>query len=342
MGGHVRQFAVCSIEGSTSLWTMQWDADNLALHVTASCTQLNRPFALAADPTGRWLYLVEFGDAATLVVLRRPHQNKTDYVVSERLPLPGASGACSVRISNDGSHLAIAGYDSANAVLVNLSGTGDSISSWETIALGGSGPDSERQTGSHPHDVLFHGDTLLVADLGADAVHQINLYDRSVHSSPLPAGSGPRHLTAVGDQLFVASGELDSTMMLLRLDQGEIHVLDSIPATSQLVPDRNYPSTVIADARKNLVYLANRGADSVMVARVVNERLVPVREVSTGGAWPEHLALCESHLLVAHSRGDSVVAIRLDDEGLPREDDVMARAHIPSAMWVEALPGVHR
>ena len=342
MDGRTRQVAVCSFAGPPSLWTIRWGAGSFSLDATSSDIPLIQPFALAADPAGHWLYLVEFGDDAALVVLRRPRESDADYDIIEKVPLPGVSGACTVRLSSDARHLAIAGYSSANVVLVKLTATGDGVSHVDTIAFKGSGPDPERQSVSHPHDAHFYGNTLLVADLGADAVHEVSLSDLSVRSSPLTAGSGPRHLVAIGDQLFAVSGELDSTMMLLRLDGGMFHLLDSIPATSRSVPDRNYPSTVIADVERNLVYLANRGADSVMVARVVNDRLVPMREVPTGSAWPESLTLCDDHLLVAHSQGDSVVAIRLDDEGLPFEGDVNARTTIPSAMWVEALPDVRR
>jgi Lactonase, 7-bladed beta-propeller len=80
------------------------------------------------------------------------------------------------------------------------------------LQLNGSGPNTDRQQSSHPHDVVtVPGRTeILVPDLGADRTWRLT-YDEagsalSVQGSvEYPAGSGPRHAVFQGQSTFSAT-----------------------------------------------------------------------------------------------------------------------------------------
>ena len=113
------------------------------------------------------------------------------------------------------------------------------------IQHAGSGPNLGRQAGPHPHMVLFYppevtgqgprGD-VLVPDLGSDAVltYSLSADGKLVEKEGLrfrtAPGAGPRHLRfhPNGRHLFVVN-ELDSTLMVLRLEGDSFVPLSTVP-----------------------------------------------------------------------------------------------------------------
>ncbi|MCY1157534.1 MAG: hypothetical protein MOP51_555, partial [Citricoccus sp.] len=151
----------------------------------------------------------------------------------------------------------------------------------------------------------------------------------------LPGGTGPRHLAVLsprpesdrpGPHLAVV-GELDSRLHVLDLEAGpegfpEIgiiptHAQDADPESAR----DNLPSHLVVSADGSLVYVANRGRNTIGVIRR-GESPELVAEVPCGGDWPRHIALAGpaggQGLLVALERGDAVVHLPFDAEGIPR------------------------
>ncbi|KAG8896348.1 hypothetical protein FRC00_006091, partial [Tulasnella sp. 408] len=82
----------------------------------------------------------------------------------------------------------------------------------------GTGPDADRQEGSHPHQVAVHpsGKELLIPDLGSDKVWTLgrNAETQSWEVKgelQTKAGHGPRHLIVKGETVYVLN-ELENTM----------------------------------------------------------------------------------------------------------------------------------
>jgi 6-phosphogluconolactonase (cycloisomerase 2 family) len=71
-----------------------------------------------------------------------------------------------------------------------------------------------------------------------------------------------------------------------------------------------------ADGR--VVYLANRGPNTVSAFAWDGGKATLIAEVPTGGDWPRHIALISDHLYVANERSHSVTVFRIDpDSGIP-------------------------
>lgn len=78
-----------------------------------------------------------------------------------------------------------------------------------SVQLSGTGPNKDRQEGSHPHQVVYHEEyeELLVPDLGADAVYRLKRSPKDaswklVGHIGFEAGGGPRHVVVYG--MFVS------------------------------------------------------------------------------------------------------------------------------------------
>ena len=86
----------------------------------------------------------------------------------------------------------------------------------------GLGSDGSRVS-THPrqranaHMAHLCGDTILVADLGGDALHELNSDGGSRIELALPQGFGPRHFVMIGDDRAVIVGEVAAELALVQL-----------------------------------------------------------------------------------------------------------------------------
>lgn len=326
-------FAVCSMTERPSVWTAVWHPSDERWETSPSAVEIDRAFALAAHPRGS-LYAVGLTERGA--VHRLGHDGGSEgFVLHESLEVPDVALPCRVRVDAAGGRLLIPGYGDGALAVVDLDDDGRFVGEARIGRFTGAGPDPERQAGPHAHDALALAEGIGVIDLGADVLRIVDAATLTETAAlTLPPGSGPRHAVDVGGGLLVVSGELDSTLILVSL--ADHRVLDVIPATSRTGGAANYPSTVVHDADRGLVHLANRGSDTVLTARIEGERLIRLAETSTGGVGPQHLALAGDHLVAVHADDGAVVALRLVD-GVP-DGVIAATTHIPGAIWVEPIP----
>lgn len=330
-----REFAVCAMTGGASVWTAAWHPGEERWEAAPSAVRLDRAFALAAHPRGS-LYAVGLTPRGALHRLERDDRDPAPgFTVREAVALPGVELPCRVRLDGRGRRLLVAGYGSGALAVVDLHDDGALAGPPRTAMFDGRGPDPVRQDGPHAHDALALAEGIGVVDLGADVLRILDGETLAAREPlVLPPGSGPRHAVDLGSGRVAIAGELASTLLLASLP--ERRVLDVLPATTRATAAPNTPSGVVHDAARGLVHLANRGADTILTARVDGDRLTRLAEVPSGGVRPEHLALDGEHLFAVHSEDGAVVALRLRD-GVPT-GEVAASTRIPGAMWIEPLP----
>ncbi|GAA3732066.1 lactonase family protein [Leifsonia bigeumensis] len=238
----------------------------------------------------------------------------------------GGAEPCHVAISPGGELLVVANYATGSLRIWPLGEEGSLLGAGEGVELKGASVDPERQEGSHPHHVSFHGGLLRVIDLGADLVRTFAVSANGggavvtpVRETTVPAGTGPRHGVTLPGGEVVLSGELASTVLAGGLDDREgWYVSSSTERTARAMSERprNYPGDIQRSDDGRYVYVANRGLDTISTLAVGQGAPRLVSEVDSGVVWPQHLLVSGSELLVA-GRGDSrVVALALDD-GLP-------------------------
>lgn len=251
---------------------------------------------------------------------------------------------CHLAVDPDGRFLVITNYGTGSLTVFALDADGLTAAPSWLQSLPGRGPHPVRQRHAHAHHVAFINPTVLVVnDLGSDAIVSFTL-DRStgqlspLHRSAMPAGSGPRHLVRLGNNQVAISGELDNTVILGSLDPetGEITMSDTAPSSWDThVRDRADESTasdIVTDGQ--LIYVANRGYNTVACLRADGGTLTPLQEFHAGGDWPQHLALRDDLLLVACQRSDAVTMWRRSADG---SIDPLRRCAVPRPAWLITL-----
>jgi 6-phosphogluconolactonase len=250
---------------------------------------------------------------------------------------------CHLALDLSGRLLVVTNYTSSTLAVQKIAADGSFMGELRLIHLSGSSVELDRQQDAHPHQAVFDGERLYVTDLGADLLREfhVDLDGKgpntllSVRDTPLPAGSGPRHVVVLPGGRVALSGELGSTLIIGR-PGGGAETWSHVPSTGRSGPaktrhTRNYPGDIQASPDGRLVYLANRGYDTIATFSVVDEKPRLISEIDAGVTWPQHLLLRGENLLVAGCDSSQVVTIPLF-EGVPTEPTVLFDC--PGACWL--------
>ena len=189
----------------------------------------------------------------------------------------------------------------------------------------GSGPNPERQERPHPHSILATPDNryLVVADLGLDLLISYR-FDAATGeiarsgASALPPGSGPRHFVfhPNGRRAYVVN-ELASSVSSLTYDpdDGSFVVLHTEATVPEAVRAGNSCSEIRLGPGGNVLYVANRGHDSLAILALQEDGgMALVKTVPCGGQIPRHFAIdpSGSFLAVANQNSDRVSLFAID------------------------------
>ncbi|WP_171075402.1 lactonase family protein [Nonomuraea basaltis] len=262
-------------------------------------TRVAAPSFLAAHPSLPVLYAVSELERGWLTAF----DARDGLTPLDERPSEGDT-PCHVAVDPTGSLLAVANYMDGTATLYRLDARGAFAGDPIVLRHKGSGPNAERQEGPHAHQAVFHDGLLHISDLGTDEIRRYRYDGTPLEPITLYPGTGPRHFSFAGSGLYVA-GELDGTVTLI---EGERRTV--APASRE--PGVNYPSHLQLEG--DLVYVANRGPNTIAVLRAADLSLVA--EVPSGGDWPRHFAIDGDRLYVANQQSSNVAVFALAD-GVP-------------------------
>ncbi len=258
------------------------------------------------------------------------HQIESAYARIVTLPSGGAH-PCHIAAAPDGSWVYASNYGDGVVRAVQIARGGE-FGDVVDLHHAGSGPVTARQGGPHAHFSAVVRGHLVIADLGTDQlrVHPL-VAGRPVDEATLvqmPAGSGPRHFTQVGDVLVVA-GELDGS--LTEVDTATWRRGRSVPAAT--AKGEHYLSHILYT--QGVFVVGVRGSNTLSV---LDRELRIVQEVPTA-RWPRHFALARSRgsaaLIVAGERSDEVVWHPLDRDGTDlRVGGISDRLRVATPMFI--------
>lgn len=233
----------------------------------------------------------------------------------------GGDAPCHVRVDPSGA-LVVTNYVSGTVTVVSLADSAAASPASVTELLpDATGPVEERKEGPHAHQSVATPDgTVLVADLGGDALHEYRITDapsiepvRVHHVAP---GVGPRHMAWHDGDLLVA-GELDGQVHRLRRDaSGSFRTVASADTSGGDDDGEAFLSHIEVDDR-GLVYVAVRGRDVIVVLDASDGGLRLVGAASAGGVWPRHFARVPGHVLVANQMSDAIAVLPIGPDGVP-------------------------
>ncbi|MYW01065.1 beta-propeller fold lactonase family protein [Streptomyces sp. SID3343] len=246
----------------------------------------------------RRVYGVDEAPTGTLTVF---DAGRAGVAVLEQVGSQG-SVPCHVAVSPDGRYVLVANYGSGDVLVYRLDESGALAGVSDRVRLpgSGSGVHPQRQSAPHPHQIVFTAhDTLTVVDLGGDALPTYRLDAgrlRLLHTHPVPAGTGPRHLS--GRWVL---GELDPVVLAL-----PAHTRHPLAAPG-------LPSAIVTSPDGAHVYAANRGPGTITALATTAPHAMS--EVAAGGADPQDLAFVGDLLYAAVPDADAVTAFRRMPDG---------------------------
>lgn len=280
------------------------------------------PSFLARHPTVPVLYAVNELDRGTVSAFAVASDCSLTPLATHST---GGSDPCHLAVTADGRHLVVANYASGSVSVHPLDAEGVPGERSDLLRLTGAGPDPERQTGPHAHQVVpdRNSTDVLISDLGSDRVWRSRLDPISGRlGAPEPAvtakpGIGPRHLLRSVDGALLLVGELTGMLSWYRPAGGP--TLEALgETTTSTQPGPVYPSEITMGPDGRFVYVANRGPDTVSAFAWDGRSATLIAEVPTGGVWPRHMVLLGDHLYVTNQRSHSVTVFRIDPEsGIP-------------------------
>lgn len=294
--------------GITSL--LNTGSDHRVQLEPVAVAELRSPTWLVRHPTMPLLLAAGETNPGTLSSVRWDHDGSLTTLSTVEV---AGDGACHVTVTEDGRHAIVASYVSGIVSVVAIAEDGTLAKLGDHLSLVGSGPVTDRQEGSHAHQIVVVGDEILCCDLGGDQIHRLRLNAEGVlypaHDPiRLPAGSGPRHLVVAQDHLVVAL-ELSGELWL-----GKRHGSDWVRA--QVVPTSTrdghiQPSGIDTDGSR--IYVASRGVDTVAAFDLdpVESTLTPVAEFGCGGAWPRAITLDGGLLWVSNETSHNVAVFEV-------------------------------
>ncbi|ORZ01444.1 Lactonase, 7-bladed beta-propeller-domain-containing protein [Syncephalastrum racemosum] len=172
----------------------------------------------------------------------------------------------------------------------------------------------DRQESPHAHSVLLVEDDKLVGtcDLGSDTVYMRDTRSREiVHSYTFKNGTGPRHLAATPDHVYVLS-ELTNQVFVLSKDLKELkQTLDALP--SDFTGEDTGGEIVI---HRDFLYASLRGYDGIATFRIGADGLLSlVGHDSCGGNHPRHFSTHGDYMIVANMNSNNLVVFKILSNG---------------------------
>ncbi|HTJ36387.1 MAG TPA: beta-propeller fold lactonase family protein [Dactylosporangium sp.] len=248
------------------------------------------------------------------------------------LPTGGGS-PCHLAVSGD--HLLVANYATGSVAAFALRPDGSLDRRTDLAQHVGASVREDRQEGPHAHHVTIRDHMVHAVDLGMDAIVHYRLTPEGLLEHVLtttvqPLGSGPRHLVFHPDGRVFVANELTSTVATYT---SGFELLDVKPSCLVQPVGDNFPSELALSRDARLLYVANRGNDTITTFAIEPEGLLPIDEVSTGGTWPRHFAVLDGALCVANQHSGTVTLLELDrDTGIPHPARVVLEHPSPSAV----------
>ena len=287
---------------------------------------------LCTSPDGAYLYSI----SEISEYQGRPEGYLTSFAIDSKdhslreLDTIGAAGAgpAYVHLDRSGRFLLLANYVGGNIVVYPRLKNGQLGEPTATIQHTGSGPNPDRQEAPHPHAIVPSLDNqfLLVPDLGLDLIKVYAFNDETgtldpqpTLDTPVPPGSGPRHLVfhPSGNYAY-ASLEMSSQVAAFRYANGKLELIN----TYRTLPDTFQGESTTAELRitqdGRFLYVANRGHDSLAAFTIDPNSGEPTRiqTISTQGRTPRNFGIDPSDRFIVAGNQDShtMLSYRIDEQ----------------------------
>jgi len=237
-----------------------------------------------------------------------------------RVPSAGAD-PCHLEMDDRGEFLFVANYSSGSCAMFELGADAGALRLCHLREHQGTGINPERQEAPHVHFSHYVDGLLYVCDLGLDTVfcYRVDREGRRLEETSLDlkvsAGSGPRHLcfSPVNRDFLYVLAELTAEVFLFHRESGRYVLRQAIGSLPDGVPAGNRGAAIKFSEDGALLYVSNRGSDSLTAFGVGGDgRLVVLDVCRTGGRTPRDFACFGDHCVVANQDSSLLTVLRFD------------------------------
>src|SRR5216684_1192533 len=329
---------------SRGIYGYEFDADTGKLTPKGVAAEARDPSWVTVHPSGKFLYAANEAGKSSTVSAFAVDAKSGKLTLLNQMPALGED-PCYISFDKAGKYVLVANYTSGNIVVFPILPGGKLGEHTALVQVSGAtGPNKERQEGSHAHwiETSMGNGTVFVAALGLDRV-LIYPFDSKTGSltsdkvatstgwskSPaakrgwsvtLSPGTGPRHVAFSRDGRFLyVLGELQSTVTVFRspgADDDNFHSIQRIATLPKSFSGRNDAAEIAVHPNGKFLYTSNRGNDSIAIFAIDHAKgtLTLVAHVLTGGKEPRHFAIDPSgkYLLAENQRSNNIVVFKID------------------------------
>ncbi|GGA72656.1 hypothetical protein GCM10011369_13020 [Neiella marina] len=311
---------------SDGIYRVRFDPFNGDFRQPHLLASLQNPSYLTISADSDYLYAVEEMSAGNIAVFALQSSGETLQANAINGIASHGSYPCYIALSPNGAHLAVANYGSGTLSVIGVDKLGGSLTN--TIAVNqhhGSGPNKDRQRGSHMHWANWteDGNRLYAVDLGADTItlyEQSSNWSKGIEAAAVAPGSGPRHMVfhQQNGKAYVLN-ELSNTLMAFDVEaNGKLTKVQQLSTLPESYQGTSQAGHIALTQDGQYLYVSNRGHDSLVMFQVTDDGLLSKQQtISSAGRWPRHFHIStdQRFLFVANQHSNSIVSFAIGRDG---------------------------
>lgn len=315
------------------IYTFRFDWNTKASEAIGSCQKLVNPSYLTVSPSTKNVYAAcEVDDhpgteSGRVVAFSRNLQTGELTHLNDQSAV--GKHPCFLSMDAEGKVVMAANYSSGDVAIFGIESNGALKSADTQQCFSGSSVNKERQESAHAHSVYQDpwSDQLLVADLGCDLIHVLDLkMEGGKWTAPVTGGvatrpgSGPRHLAFHPQKkVMYCLEELDSTVTVFAwsTEKNQWEGIQTLTSLSADFSGINHSADLHVHPTGQFLYASNRGEDHIAIYRIDTETgsLSLEGHQSCGGKHPRNFAIAPNgkFMVVANQNSDNVVIYAIDE-----------------------------
>ncbi|WP_456378971.1 lactonase family protein [Lutibacter sp.] len=233
-------------------------------------------------------------------------------------------------VSSKGAHPCYIAIDASDKNIVVTNYSGGTVALFQTLENGGLKDAFQvfnhnlDNVLSHAHSAQFVNNSLLVSDLGRNAVFEYtkNNGSYSLKSSSIVAmakKSGPRHFVLDASKEFIyVINEHSNSITIAKRNGKDFELIGHTSTLDNSFKGKSYCADIHISNNQKFIYGSNRGENSIVVFKrnVETGSLEKIQTISTEGDWPRNFTLSPNgkHLLVANQKSNTISVYKINSE----------------------------
>jgi 6-phosphogluconolactonase len=224
---------------------------------------------------------------------------------------------CHISMDIEGKNIVVSNYSGGTVALYKTLENGGIAEAFQVI-----NHNTDSIT-SHTHSAQFINNSLIVSDLGKNAVFEYTKQDsmytiKSNSIVEMVENSGPRHFVLDSSKNFIyIINEYANSITSAKKSGNNYELIAHSSTLAESFKEESYCADVHISNDQRFLYGSNRGENSIVVFKRNLDKgsLEKIQNISTEGNWPRNFVISPSgkHLLVANQKSNNITVFKIDE-----------------------------